>query len=257
MKNKQIRHLIIALMALVLALCQAAFAESYDAGTMRLLHYEGAVEILDASGEPRFIMENVRFDSGETLVTGEDGIAAVSLDTDRIVTLDANSRAIFEQQGNSMKLTLKEGALLLDVQKKLDENESLDIQTSTMTVGIRGTIVFLTEKPSKDGQSVMNTLGVLEGTAEVSYVNRNGIRQAVQVERGNVATLQGTSDSKSVSDVRVEPLKKETVPGFATDLPEELSSTIQRVFMASPCFRFRPAGRSSPEQPRSRLRQRR
>ena len=225
MKNNHIRHMIVALLALALALSQAAIAESYAAGTMRLAHYEGTVEILDAGGAPRFIMENVRFDSGETLVTGEDGLAAVSLDTDRIVTLDANSRATFEKQANSLKLTLQEGALLLDVQKKLDGNESLDIQTSTMTVGIRGTIVFLTQESDEAGDAVRNRLGVLEGTAEVTYVNQSGTRQAIQVERGNVATLEGTSTLESIANVRVEPLARQAVPDFVTNLPETLSST--------------------------------
>ena len=104
----------IACVALCLALLTglAASAESYSAGIMRLLRYEGSVTIEDAGGAPRFIMENARFNSGETLVTGPDGIAAVSLDTDRIVTVDTDSRVTFEQQSGAMKLTLAEGALL-------------------------------------------------------------------------------------------------------------------------------------------------
>ncbi len=229
MKNNPIRHLIVALLALALVLCPAALAESYTAGAMRLLHYEGAVEILDAAGAPRFIMENARFDSGETLVTGEDGVAAVGLDADRIVSLDTNSRVIFEKQSNAMKLTLAEGALLLDVQKKLDPNERLDIQTSTMTVGIRGTIVYLTERPGDTGDGVRNTLGVLEGTAELTYLNPNGVRQTVPVSAGEVATLTGVSAAEPVTDVLVKPLTPQDVPGFVTNLPDVLPDTSRRV----------------------------
>ena len=229
MKKSPIRILIVLLLVLILALSPVAFAENYTAGTMRLLHYEGQVEILDAAGAPRFLMENVRFDSGETLVTGADGVAAVSLDTDRIVTLDVNSRAVFEAQSNAMKLTLTEGALLLDVQRKLDTGETLDIQTSTMTVGIRGTIVYLTQEPGDENDTVRNTLGVLEGTAEVTYVNRNGTRQTVQVSRGQVATLEGTSVSEPVADVRVEALTRDAVPAFVTHLPDGIPATVQRV----------------------------
>ena len=106
MKKSRLSFAIIALLVMVLLLCPTALAESYSASTIRLLHHEGEVEILDAAGAPRFIMDNVRFDSGETLITGEDGLAAISLDTDRIVTLDHNSRVIFEKQSNAMKLTL-------------------------------------------------------------------------------------------------------------------------------------------------------
>ena len=229
MKNELIRRLAVALLALALILCPAALAQSYTAGAMRLLHCEGTVEILDAAGSPRFIMENARFDSGETLVTGEDGVAAVGLDADRIVSLDSNSRVIFEKQGGAMKLTLAEGALLLDVQKKLDPNETLDIQTSTMTVGIRGTIVYLKEEAGAADDGVRSTLGVVEGTAELTYLNPNGVRQTVPVSAGEVATLTGVSAAEPVTDVLVKPLTPQDVPGFVTNLPDALSDMRRRV----------------------------
>ena len=130
---------ILALLALILtlALCGSALADSYDANTMRLLRYQGDVEIFDPSGMPRFVLENVRFASGEAMQTGANGQASVGLDDSKIVTLDASSRVEFMQESGHIKLNLTEGTLFLDVQEKLDENESLDIQTTTMTVGIR------------------------------------------------------------------------------------------------------------------------
>ena len=78
---------IMILLALILAMISGStMAESYDAGTMRLLRYEGSVEIFDPEGVPRFVLENVRFASGETMQTGEDGIASVGLDDTKIVT---------------------------------------------------------------------------------------------------------------------------------------------------------------------------
>ena len=57
-----------------------ALAESYTGQTMRLMHYEGEVEITDAGGKPRFVMENVRFSSGESMHTFDNSLASVSLD---------------------------------------------------------------------------------------------------------------------------------------------------------------------------------
>ena len=74
------RALCAALLAAMIVLCLTwAGAESYEAGTMRLLRFEGDVEILDAEGFPRFVLENVRFASGEILRTGGDGQASVHL----------------------------------------------------------------------------------------------------------------------------------------------------------------------------------
>ena len=148
MKRKPVftaRLLFIA--ALVLALAFGAAAEDYEAGTMRLLRYEGTVEILDPEGAPRFVLENVRFASGESMRTGEDGMASVGLDDSKIVTLDVLSRVNFVQEDSRLLLKLTEGTMLLDVREKLDVNETLDIETSTMVVGIRGTVVAVSDFP--------------------------------------------------------------------------------------------------------------
>ena len=73
--------------------CSVA-AENYSASMMRLLRYEGNVEIEDANGTPRFVMENARFSSGEAMRTGEASLASVGLDDSKIVTLDEKSREI-------------------------------------------------------------------------------------------------------------------------------------------------------------------
>ena len=209
MKRNSGKRLISVLtaLALLLFLCGSAGAENYSASTMRLLHYEGTVEIEDAGGAPRFVMENVRFSSGEAMRTGEASLASVGLDESKIVTLDEKSRVEFFQEGNTMRLKLTEGQLLLDVQEKLDENESLDIETSTMVVGIRGTIVFVSDQPAADGTegaARMTTLGVLEGTAHVTYQDESGQKRTLPVEAGQKLVIpdvngNGQADAESGS----------------------------------------------------------
>ena len=72
---------IVILLTLILVMISgSAAAENDTAGTMRLLRYEGSVEIFDPEGVPRFVLENVRFASGEAMQTGEDGLASIGLD---------------------------------------------------------------------------------------------------------------------------------------------------------------------------------
>ena len=75
--------MIIFILIFALTFCAPALGESYDAGTMRLLRYEGDVEILNAEGQSRFVLENVRFASGEVMRTGKESLASVSLDDSR------------------------------------------------------------------------------------------------------------------------------------------------------------------------------
>ena len=68
-----------ALAALAAILPGVVMADEYTATTMRLLRYEGSVEIQDASGAPRTAMENMRFDSGESMRTGAASSASIGL----------------------------------------------------------------------------------------------------------------------------------------------------------------------------------
>ena len=164
---RRLRFILCAVLflALLLSLASCAFAESYDASNMRLMRHEGTVEIFDVNGEPRFLMDNVRFISGESMRTGEDGQASVSLDDTRIVSLDTNTRVEFIQEAGHMQLNLLEGTIFLDVSAKLDENESFDIQTTTMTVGIRGTLISASQKPDEDGSKLITTFAIYESAA--------------------------------------------------------------------------------------------
>ena len=205
----------------------ASAAESYTAQTMRLLHYEGTVEIEDPTGKPRFVMENARFASGEAMRTGAASIASVSLDGSKIITLDAESRVEFLKEANHMQLTLTQGTLLLDVQDKLDENETLDIQTSTMTVGIRGTVVYLTADNATEGVGRQTVLGVLEGTAQITYQDDHGARRLLDVPAGRQARvpMDGPRDAERI----ISDIKAGDIPGFVIKTTESDPALYQRV----------------------------
>ena len=136
---------IAVILLLLLLVPGRVLAESYSASTIRLLYYEGNVKVLDADGKPRTLIENGRFGSGESMQTGKESTASVGLDQSKIVALDAVTRVAFSQQGKAMHMDLVEGTLLLDVKEKLSEGETLDVRTSNMAVGIRGTVCVTQE----------------------------------------------------------------------------------------------------------------
>ena len=88
MNARLIKRLALLSLAVCLLCVCTCISESYSAFTMRLLHYDGDVVIEDASGEARFVLANVRFNSGEAMRTGPGGSASVALDDTKIVTLD-------------------------------------------------------------------------------------------------------------------------------------------------------------------------
>ena len=226
-----------------------ALADSYTSTTMRLLHYEGTVEIEDASGKPRAVMENARFNSGEAMKTAASSTASVGLDDGRIVTLDEKSRVEFQKQDGAVAMNLTEGKIFLDVSKKLGADEKMDIKTSTMAVGIRGTIVYVSSEPVTDGtapnmESVdlkglspekgkivsISQIGVLEGTAEITYTDNSNRQQSVSVEAGKKATVpEYSEDAEGIPEPAVSDLTKDDIEGFVLNQVKNDAEVVNRV----------------------------
>lgn len=239
----------IALVLLAGLYPQTALADSYTSTTMRLLRFEGNVEIEDASGKPRAVMENARLSSGESMKTAAASSASVGLDEGRIVTLDEKSRVEFKKQDGAVSMNLTEGKIFLDVSEKLGEGESMGVTTATMAIGIRGTIIYascmpVTDESAAQMESVdleglspekghivsISQIGVLEGTAQITYTDNSNRQQTVAVEAGKKATVPGYSeDAEGIPEPKVSDLTKEDIEGFVKDQVASSASVVDRV----------------------------
>ena len=242
------------ILTLVLALAFAAFpaaADDYSAGAMRLLRYDGDVEILNPEGVPRFVMENVRFDSGEAMHTGESSSASVGLDDTKIVTLDANTKVQFIQEDSHIRLNLTEGAIFVDVSEKLDENESFDIQTTTMTVGIRGTLIYVKQGTGAETAvtAPVTTIGVLEGAGRIDYQDNSGTRRVIDLPAGNKVTLTDAAEGQAVPAPVVTELVASDIAGFVADTVRASDTLTERVINGSPDGELLLTGAGDDETP--------
>lgn len=128
------------------------------ATTMRLLRIVGEVTLEDGK-KKKTIMDNLRLNDGNALSTEAESLASVGLDDTKIISIEENSRAEFYQKGKKLELVLTKGRLFFDVQQPLADNESLDIKSSTMVVGIRGTSGYVWEDPASGIQYIYITDG--------------------------------------------------------------------------------------------------
>ena len=146
----------------------------YVANTMRLLRVEGTVTIEDSKGGIKPVINNIRFQSGDALSTGSDGLASVGLDDTKIITLQNDSRAEFTKQGKHLELNLTKGAVFFNVTEKLQPDETFEIKTSTMTAGIRGTsgMVYYDKEDQSDSLIVTDGAVIVTATNPVTGVTR-------------------------------------------------------------------------------------
>ena len=199
------------------------------ANTMRLLRVEGTVNIEDTKGGSKPVIDNIRFQSGDALSTGKDGLASVGLDDTKIVTLENDSRAEFMKKGKQLELKLTQGALFFNVTQKLKDDESLDIKTSTMTAGIRGTsgIVYYDET-----DDYRESIIVTDGAVEISATNaKTGETKTARVEAGKMLKVYLTDDvgnsvNFEIKDVPLDELGRFSFPGLAEN--DELMDRISK-----------------------------
>ena len=214
----------IAVVVIAVAVVCIVFARNgYLATTMRLLRIEGTVNLEDSKGSTKPVVENLRFQSGDALNTGADGLATIGLDDAKIVTLDHNSRAEFKKKKNQLELNLTKGALFFNVTEKLKSDEKFDIKTSTMTAGIRGTsgIVYYDE-----ADDLRETIAITDGVVEISATNPDtGETRTAKVEAGKqlkvylYSNRPGESVQFEIFDIKEEDLGKFTV-GLISDNDE-------------------------------------
>ena len=206
----------VALVALIAAVvvCVVLSRSKYLATTMRLLRVEGTVNIEDGRGGSKPVTNNIRFQSGDALSTGADGLASVGLDDTKIITLQNDSRAEFQKQGKRLELKLTKGAVFFNVTEKLKADETFEIKTSTMTAGIRGTSGMIYFDTADGGRE---SLVVTDGVVEVSATNPvTGETKTARVEGGNKIKVYLFSDRTEDSvEFELDPVTEENLEGFA------------------------------------------
>ena len=243
--KRRVSLIILIILCSISLLCYGAsegVEASYEASTMKLLRHEGTVDIFDINGDPRFLLEGVRFLSGESMRTGPDGSASVGLDDTKIVSLDHDTYVQFIQEDNHMQLNLLEGEIFLDVSAKLDENASFDIQTTTMTVGIRGTIISASSKPDDNGKT-RTTIAVYEGGGQVNFKDSNGTNRAVSLQPGQQISVETDTPASGSSSSNEEPagvnplvtdINGDNISPFAATEITSNENTYNRVVSGSP-----------------------
>ena len=196
--GKQAQRGLSLLLALVLALGLARpglAAESAVAATMQVMKLEGTVSVSNSRGKAVPSAERMRLFNGYNVTTAERSYAWISLDQTKLVKEDASSEIQVRKTGRNLDILVNSGALLFNVTEPLADDETMEIRTSSMMVGIRGTCGWVTG----------NTAALLEGTVSVTAGG-----QEATINAGEMAVL--TEDK-----LEVKPLTASDVPAFVVE----------------------------------------
>ncbi len=144
---------------------EADLVQNIEATTMRLLSFEGDVSIHNIGGSEITPTEDMKLQNGYTVKTAAASYAYISLDDEKAVKLDGLTEFSVRQRGDRLEILLLAGQLYFDVGAPLADSEVMNIRTSNMVTGIRGTSGFVSA--SWQGRIEQQASALLSGTVQV------------------------------------------------------------------------------------------
>ena len=187
--------------------------ESAEAAVMQLMKTEGEVAISNASGRDISLIENMNLYNGYFTSTEETSYAWISLDSERLAKLDAVSETQVRKNGKKLEILLNSGNLYFDISEPLTEEETLNIRTSTMVMGIRGTSGWVKVIDRWHSQ-----VYILEGTVQCSVMDpvTNQIKSTT-LTSGQMAefVVYGQDQQGDKCDILMQGYTEGDIDGFA------------------------------------------
>ena len=218
----------IVLVLLAVLITALVYRSKIRATTMRLLRIEGTVT-MEENGRMKDIRENARLKSGNAIDTSVQSLASIGLDDYKVVTLDEVSRAEFNQSGKYLNLNLKKGSLFFEVDKALADDETFEIETSTMIVGIRGTSGWVSVAGENESLIVTDGHIHLIGTNPVT-----GEVKEIEVSAGQRVSVYLYNDREVDSIMfELEDITERDLPDFVLARLRENPELLDRVINAT------------------------
>ena len=204
---------------------------SAEAVTMQLMRTEGDVTVSNAKGRAVSIMEKMKLHNGYRTDTEEASYAWINLDDEKLTKMDAVSETEVRKNGKKLEILLKSGKLFFDVEEALTEEETLNIRTSTMTVGIRGTSGW-----AEVIDSMHSKIYILEGKVECTVSDPvSGEVRSAEISSGETAefVVYGEETEGKKCDIFVGGYKEEEIGGFILEELAEKSDLCEKIEKAS------------------------
>lgn len=191
-------------LTLALSLLLTACGGGASATTMRLKKTEGTVGVSDGEGKDVEPRDDLGLYSGYGVNTQTESYAWISLDEAKLTKLDEDSEIAITNENKHLEIEVKSGSLFFNITQPLADDESMNIRTSTMALGVRGTCGWVVSNGDRGAQVFL-----LEGTVEAKATDTG---ETVQVTAGNMAEV--TVSESGETEITVCPFAEEYIPPF-------------------------------------------
>lgn len=182
------------------------------ATTIQVTETEGTVSVTNSRGRSLTLSENMRLYNGYQVTTQESSYAWLNLDDSKLAKEDAASVVEIRKDGKKLELLVSSGNLYFNVTKPLDSDETLNIRTSSMVTGVRGTCGWVESVDSGHSQ-----VYVLEGTLECQVTDPvSGQSKTATLRSGEVGNFYVYTQAQGgeYCGVTTEKFSEDAISGF-------------------------------------------
>ncbi|MEY8378969.1 FecR domain-containing protein [Lachnospiraceae bacterium 56-18] len=202
MKKKLFRGNLFLLLILVMLL--SASCGRNRATTMKLIKTDGEVGVENEKGKSVDLIENLGLYNGYGIGTQKKSFAWIDLDDTKLTKMDEKSDVGIKKDGKKLELVVNSGGLFFNVTKPLEDDESMDIRTSTTICGIRGTCGWV------EAHGDTTYVGLFDGKVECT-VTADGKEETVRVNAKEILIVKKDGDHVTYE---VKKLTYKDVPEF-------------------------------------------
>lgn len=218
----------VAMVAVAAVLLITRFAGKEE--TYRLIQIyqlEGTATIEREGIGPMDAVENLYLNSGDRICVGDGSSMRLKLDNDKYISVEENTSLTIVAEGTAedsrTSIHVEQGAIISELQNKLNDNSSYDVITPNSVMAVRGT-VFRVELTVDENGEILIRVSTFQGKVESRIVssddNQNEI--IVLVEGGKeVAIYTDEQETAYFSDV-VE-IDYETMPVQTLEFVQEIA----------------------------------
>ncbi len=215
MKKNTSFYKIASFITLFTAMLLCVSCGSKEATTISLERSEGAVDVDNAKGKSLAVRDAMELYSGYGVGTQTESYAWINFDDEKLSKLDQESRIAIEKAGNKLSVDVQSGSMFFNITEALEDDESMDIRTSTMLVGIRGTSGWVVNDGSR------SSVALLHGKAEAEVVADSGTENIM------IGAMEVLNIEKQGETVSYEIQQLKDIPDF---VEEELANTPVTLF---------------------------
>ncbi len=232
MKRKLIL-IIAAVIVLAAGIAAAVLLTGGDGGkaaAMWLVKAEGTVAVTDGEGEDVPVQSMAGMElrlglyDGYAVGTGRASYGWINLDDTKLTKLDQDSSVTISRDGRALELSVDRGSLFFNVTRPLEEDETLEIRSSSMVMAIRGTCGWVRAVDAETFE-----VYIIEGTVRCTANADGAILPATkQVTAGQTARMSVKNGEPTIT---VGTFGESDVPDFVLaeagadpDLSEKLAA---------------------------------